>query len=352
MRFIGNKEKLLERIYQAVLATGVTKGHFCDFFSGTSNVGRFFKEKGFKITSSDLLYFSYVLQKAYISNNNQPTFKKLLQNIKTADNSLFSSPLESVRNYLNNLRGINGFIYKNYTEEGTKNQQHKRKYFTAENGKRIDAIRTKIEEWKQKKLINENEYFVLLASLIESVPFYANISGVYAAFLKQYDPRALKRFEIKPIKFYPGKKEHTVYNGDSMNLINGLNVDILYIDPPYNNRQYAPNYHLLETIAKYDAPKIKGTTGLREYANQKSDFCNKDTAIIALDKIAKTAKYKYLILSYNSEGIMPEKDIMFVLKKYGEVTLQNIDYPRFKSNSNGDSKHKKTIQEQLYILRG
>ena len=135
MRFIGNKEKLLERIYQAVLATGVTKGHFCDFFSGTSNVGRFFKEKGFKITSSDLLYFSYVLQKAYISNNNQPTFKKLLQNIKTADNSLFSSPLESVRNYLNNLRGINGFIYKNYTEEGTKNQQHKRKYFTAENGK-------------------------------------------------------------------------------------------------------------------------------------------------------------------------------------------------------------------------
>ena len=137
-----------------------------------------------------------------------------------------------------------------------------------------------------------------------------------------------------------------------MNLINGLNVDILYIDPPYNNRQYAPNYHLLETIAKYDAPKIKGTTGLREYANQKSDFCNKDTAIIALDKIAKTAKYKYLILSYNSEGIMPEKDIMFVLKKYGEVTLQNIDYPRFKSNSNGDSKHKKTIQEQLYILRG
>jgi len=106
MRFIGNKEKLLERIYQAVLATGVTKGHFCDFFSGTSNVGRFFKEKGFKITSSDLLYFSYVLQKAYISNNNQPTFKKLLQNIKTADNSLFSSPLESVRNYLNQAYGI------------------------------------------------------------------------------------------------------------------------------------------------------------------------------------------------------------------------------------------------------
>lgn len=351
MRFIGNKEKLLERIYQSVLSTGISGGHFCDFFSGTSNVGRFFKEKGFKITSSDLLYFSYVLQKAYISNNGEPTFKKLLKSIKTSDNSLFSSPFESVRNYLNNLKGIKGFIYSNYTEEGTKNQEYKRKYFTPDNGKRIDAIRAKIEEWNRNKLINENEYFVLLASLVESVPFYANISGVYAAFLKQYDPRALKRFEIKPIRFYPGEKHHAVYNGNSMSLIDDLDVDVLYIDPPYNSRQYAPNYHLLETIAKYDNPKIKGATGLRDYENQKSDFCNKETALTALDRIARTAKYKCLILSYNSEGIMPGKEIMSVLKKYGDVTLQNIDYPRFKSNSNGDSKHKKTIQEQLYILR-
>ena len=351
MRFIGNKEKLLERIYQAVLSIGVRGGVFCDFFSGTSNVGRFFKEKGFKIISSDLLYFSYVLQKAYISNNEEPKFKKLLKTIGKSDSSLFSSPSESVRNYLNSLEGISGFIYKNYTEEGTKNQKHKRKYFTAKNGKKIDAIRAKIEKWKDKKLLNKNEYFVLLASLIESVPFYANISGVYAAFLKKYDPRALKRFEIKPIKFYSGIKLHAVYNQDSMNLINNLNTDILYIDPPYNNRQYAPNYHLLETIAQYDNPKIKGVTGLRDYTNQKSDFCNRETALTTLGKIAKTAKYKYLILSYNSEGIMPEKNIISVLKNYGEVKLQNIDYPRFKSNNNGDSKHKKMIQEQLYILR-
>ena len=89
---------------------------------------------------------------------------------------------------------------------------------------------------------------------------------------------------------------------------------------------------------------------MRDYKNQKSEFCNKDTALVALENIAKNAKYKYLILSYNSEGIMPEKDILAVLKKYGKVKLENIDYLRFKSNSNGDSKHKKTIQEQLYIL--
>lgn len=351
MRFIGNKEKLLDRIYQAVSLTGVTRGVFCDFFSGTSNVGRYFKEKGFEIISSDLLYFSYVLQKAYIENNGEPEFKKLLKKIGTSKNGLLNSPFNTVREYLNNLKGKKGFIYKNYTEEGTAKQKFIRKYFIVENGKKIDAIRTKIEEWKNAKLISDNEYFVLLAALVESVPFYANISGVYAAFLKKYDPRALKPLSIKPFSFYSGSKLHNVYNKNSMELVDGLSADILYLDPPYNQRQYAPNYHLLETIALYDNPKIKGMTGMRDYKNQKSEFCNKDTALAALDKIAQTAKYKYLILSYNSEGIMPEKDILAVLKKHGTVKMENIDYLRFKSNSNGDSKHKKTIQEQLYILQ-
>lgn len=350
MRFIGNKEKLLDRIYQTIPSTNINNGIFCDFFSGTSNVGRFFKEKGFTIISSDLLYFSFVLQKAYIENNGEPEFKKLVKKIQITKNGFFDTPFDSIRKYLNNLGGIKGFVYNNYTEEGTADQEFVRKYFTAENGKKIDAIRIKIEKWKKEKIISENEYFVLLASLIESVPFYANISGVYAAFLKHYDPRALKQLEIKPMAFYKSDKSHYVYNKNSMDLIHGLNVDILYLDPPYNERQYAPNYHLLETISLYDNPKIKGMTGMRDYKNQKSEFCNKDTALRALEKIAKTAKYKHLILSYNSEGIMSEKDILSVLKKHGKVILKNIDYLRFKSNSNGDSKHKKTIQEQLYIL--
>src|SRR3989338_6378704 len=351
MRFIGNKEKLVERIYQAIPSNKTKGTTFCDFFSGTSNVGRFFKEKGFRIMSSDLLYFSYVLQKAYIENNGMPKFKKILPKIGTSKNTLFSSPFDSVKDHLNSLKGIKGFIYKNYTDEGTAGQDFVRKYFTPENGKRIDAVRTKINEWRVEKLISESEYFVLLAALIESVPFYANISGVYAAFLKKYDPRALKQFEIKPMSFYSGEQSHAVYNKNSMDLIDDIDVDILYIDPPYNNRQYAPNYHLLETIALYDSPKIKGITGMREYKEKKSEFCNQGSALKALEEIAKTAKYKCLILSYNSEGIMPEQDIISVLGKYGKVSLQNIDYLRFKSNSNGDSKHKKLIQEQLYVLQ-
>lgn len=348
MRFIGNKEKLLNKIYDRVISLGFSKGTFCDFFSGTSNVGKFFKEKGFDVVSSDILYFSYVLQRAYIENNKSPKFNKLLKSINVKCDEL--SSLDCVRNYLNELAGIKGFIYKNYTEEGAKKSGHARKYFTAENGKKIDAIRTKIETWKNDKIINDQEYFILLASLIESVPFYANISGVYAAFLKKYDPRALKSLQIKPINLCLKGGNHKAHHKDSMDLINKINVDVLYIDPPYNNRQYAPNYHLLETIAKYDNPTIKGVTGMRDYKEQKSDFCNKNSALLALDKIAKTAKYKSLVLSYNSEGIMPEKEIVSTLQKYGGVDVANINYPRFKSNSNGESKYKTTIQEQLYVL--
>jgi adenine-specific DNA-methyltransferase len=176
------------------------------------------------------------------------------------------------------------------------------------------------------------------------------VSGVYAAFQKKWDRRALKPFVLRRIDLVFNAQKNEVFNTDSMQLIKDIDTDILYLDPPYNERQYAPNYHILETIAKYDNPVIKGITGMRDYSSQKSRFCSKDTALQSLEKIAREAKYKYLILSYNSEGIMPQKSIFEVLEKYGEIELVEFEYLRFKSNSNGKSKNKKHICEQLYIL--
>lgn len=352
MRFIGNKENLLDFIFGTMQAQGIKGATFCDFFAGTGNVGRYFKDKRYKIIASDLLYFSYVLQRAYIKNNKEPKFTKLLKEIETNSSLLMPRPIDLVVEYLNSIKGKEGFIYTNYTPEGTKNLDQPRTYFIGENGKKIDAIRETIEDWKNNKLVSEDEYFILLACLIESVPFYANISGVYAAFLKQWDPRAVKPFALRPITLYVNSdKEHEVYNKNSMQLLGKVKTDVLYLDPPYNERQYAPNYHLLETIAKYDNPELRGVVGMRDYTEQKSDFCNKGRALLALQKIAAEADYKYLLLSYNSEGIMPKEGIMKALSVSGEVKLIEMEYLRFKSNSNGDSKHKKHIQEQLYILK-
>ena len=141
------------------------------------------------------------------------------------------------------------------------------------------------------------------------------------------------------------------FNVDSLTLLENINTDILYLDPPYNARQYAPNYHLLETIAKYDNPVIHGITGIRGYEHQKSSFCNKKTALQDLDRIASSAKYKYLILSYSSEGIMSEKDIKSVLSKYGNVEVVRLKYPRYNSHINKKNTKKQYVSELLYILK-
>lgn len=351
MRFIGNKENLVGKIYQILQSKGISGTLFFDFFAGTSNVGQFFKKKGYQVFSSDLLYFSFVLQKAYLENNKVPTFEKLLQKIEAKTHSLFANPLGQVVDYLNAIPQQDGFIFQNYTPEGTKNLDIPRMYFSNENGKIIDAIRLQIEIWKAEKLLTENEYYVLLACLIESVPFYANILGVYAAFQKTWDARAVKRLTLRPIEVIVSHKENKVFNQNSAELITDIQTDILYLDPPYNQRQYAPNYHLLETIAKYDNPNIKGVSGMRPYENQKSQFCNAETGLKELYNIAQNTNYTYLILSYNSEGIMAQDKILSVLGNFGDVELVEFDYPRFKSNSNGENRTKRFVQEQLYILK-
>lgn len=352
MRYIGNKENILENIYTILQANNVTGETFFDFFAGTTNVGHFFKLKGLQVSSSDILYLSYCLQKAYIENNEEPKFENLIKNLPKQDSeSLFQSSLEIVAKYLNSLEGVEGFIYKNYTPSGTKELPQPRMYFIDENGKKIDAIRQQIENWKNKNLISENEYFILLACLIETIGFYSNIAEVYAAFHKHWDFRALRPLELRTIQFVNNGKENIVYNDDSMNLLDKIDVDILYLDPPYNERQYAPNYHILEIIAKYDEPKLRGVTGMRDYSSQKSRFCNPTTALEDLDKIVKEAKYKFLVLSYNSEGIMPSEKIIKTLSRYGNVKLEQFEYARFKSNNNGLARTKKTVFEQLYILK-
>lgn len=331
---------------------GVEGDSFFDFFSGTTSVARYYKKLGYRVFSSDFLYLSFCLQKAYIENNREPLFGRLLPTLLSVRcASFFASPLEQVVAYLNTISPVKGFIYKNYTPEGTAALDRPRMYFSSENGKVIDAIRIQIEKWKIEDLITDSEYYILLACLIETVSFYANVAGVYAAFQKKWDPRAVKPLTLRPIEIIENDRDNKVYNANSLDLVPDIDVDILYVDPPYNGRQYLPNYHLLETIAKYDAPSIHGVTGMRDYESKKSSFCNAKTALQGIDYIASSAKYKYLVLSYNSEGIMGKADIMSTLSKYGTVKLEEFEYLRFKSNNNGLAKTQKHVFEQLYILK-
>lgn len=351
MNYIGSKLSLLEFLENSIKK--VVKNDclvFCDLFAGTGTVGSYFKRKGFRVIANDIQYYSYVLNRHYIKNHRPLEFSNLVKVIGDLKKTEIDNRQNVVIDYLNSLTGSKGFIHNNYCLGGTKNQSEPRLYFSDENGMRCDAIRQKIEQWKNGKLINDNEYFFLLASLIESVDKYANTASVYGAFLKKLKASAQRPLKLTPAELIVNDQEHEVYNEDINTVINRIKGDILYLDPPYNQRQYATNYHILETIAKYDNPEIHGRTGLREYSEQKSTYCSKNQVKKSFSDLINNAKVKYIFLSYNNEGLMSADDIKEIMSQRGEYGFFTQEYPRFKADKKRDYKAEKTVEYLHYVV--
>ncbi|WP_299465392.1 DNA adenine methylase [uncultured Microscilla sp.] len=352
MNYIGSKKSLLNfletSIYQVVKEKHFT---FLDLFAGTGAVGQHFKKLGNKVIANDLQYYSYVLNKNYIENHAHLEFKSLCGEIDRLEGSLIEMRAADVCKYLDDIEGTEGFIYNNYCLEGTKDQEHARQYYSDANGKKADAIRQKIEDWKRQGLINDNEYFFLLATLIENLDKVANTASVYGAFLKKLKQSAQKPLQMIPANFVLNNAEHQVFNENIEALIEKVQGDVMYLDPPYNHRQYAPNYHLLETIAKYDNPTIKGKTGLRDYSNQKSNFSIKKQVLNSFENIISKAKVKYIFLSYNNEGLMSVEDVERIMSKRGKYGLFTQEYSRFKADKDTNRDHKaSSVMEYLHYV--
>ncbi|MCZ6677129.1 MAG: DNA adenine methylase [Candidatus Poribacteria bacterium] len=355
MRYIGCKNNLLPHIEEVISHQGVQNGVLCDIFAGTHAVAAHFKKIGFQIISNDLLFLAYVFGRALIQNNRKPTFYGLIDLPQTnAPSGLFDrvDPYLKVLNYLNQLDGVkDGFVFNAYCPGGI--NKYRRQYISDSNGQKIDAIRGQIEAWKANGAITDDEYYLLLLPLLEAVSRVTNISGTYGAYLKTWDARTYKTLTLEPIAWIPSEKEHTAYREDANHLIGRIECDVLYIDPPYNTRQYITNYHLLETIARYDNPDVYGKTGLRPYSDEeKSAYCSKTACMNAFPDLISKARAKHIVMSYNSEGIMTETEILNVLGQRGSnPKIYPIDYRRFKSNSNGAKKNKKKVQEYLFYVK-
>jgi adenine-specific DNA-methyltransferase len=331
MNYIGSKFKLsswIEEEVKKVVGDDLSEKTFCDMFAGTGIVGRTFKKNVKKVISNDLEDYSFALNKNYIENHkNIPNKEAFIEE-------------------LNNLPLIDtGFIYQNYCMGSGSERQ----YFSDENGKKIDTIRTQIEIWKKDKKIDDNLYYFLLASLIESADKVANTASVYGAFLKHIKKSASQKLVLEPAYFIENDNSHEVYKANSNDLIKNIKGDILYLDPPYNERQYSANYHILNTIALYDNFTPKGKTGLREY--NRSNYCKKNEVAKEFEELIKNAKFKYIFLSYNNEGLMSEDEVKTIMKKYGKYKLEAKEYQRFKADKTENRNHKadKTF-EYLHIL--
>lgn len=332
MRFIGGKSLMLEQIEQVIRENATSEITVVgDLFSGSGVVSQRFKRIGKKVVSNDIMYMSYVLARGMTELNSMPTFQKL----KSID----------VFSYLNSLsEPLNkdeAFISSNYAP----NENCNRLYFQPSNAKKIDAIRQQIEEWFKNNKLDESEYYYLLACLLSAVPYVANITGVYSAYLKHWDNRTYKELTVEPIEIIPSSYNCESFSLDAVELCKLKQFDLVYIDTPYNQREYVPNYHILETIARYDSPSIKGVTGMRDY--DKSAFCSKSTVQNAFIDLLSNLNTKYAVVSYNNEGLLSTEEMLALFEKYRNVKLFEYPYRRYKSkipnNDNG-------LKEQIYFI--
>ncbi len=353
MNYIGSKLSLLEFLEDSInKVAGKNCDTFCDLFAGTGIVGSYFKKKGYKIIANDIQYYSYVLNRHYIGNNKELSFAKLAKEIPNLENIEIKNRKDFVCKYLSHLKGLKGFIFENYCLRATKDKSEPRQYFSDENGSRCDAIRQKIENWKERNLISDDEYFFLITSLVESIDKYANTASVYGAFLKKLKKTAQNKLILKPAELIINALDHQVFNADINDIVKKVSGDIFYLDPPYNHRQYATNYHLLETIAKYDNPRIRGKTGLRDYRKQKSLYCSKTQVKKAFTELIQKAKAKYIFLSYNNEGLMTLKDIKEIMSLRGKYGFFTKKYNRFKADKSENRNYSadKTTEYLHYVV--
>ncbi|WP_120946206.1 DNA adenine methylase [Helicobacter labacensis] len=331
MNYIGSKRKLSNFLFhniQEVLQSyrvDLAQCVFTDLFSGTAAVGRLFKNHAKQVLSNDKEFYSFVLAKHYIEN---------------------TKPLKRAQfllDKLNALPPLAGKIYQHYALGGGQGRQ----YFSDANALKIDAMRVQIAKWQEDQAISQAELYFLLASLLEATDKVANTASVYGAFLKRLKKSAQQTLFLTPAPLEPSPNPHYAYNADAKELIARLQTDILYLDPPYNQREYGANYHLLNSIALYDNFTPQGKTGLRSY--EKSAWCKKSSVYQSLEHVLKNTNARFIFLSYNDEGLLSLDKIKTLFSQYGHYSLKSQIYNRFKADSKR-LQAKESTMEYLHVL--
>lgn len=332
MRYIGNKESMVEEIGSFIESRVESEESLTlfDAFCGTGAVSDRLKNK-FNLVINDNLKWAtvYTAGRLYASSCH---FERL-----GFDPFAFLNQSDEK---------VQGFIYKNYAPT-----ESSRMYFTPENATRIDYFRKQIEEWHKNKLLSEAEYMLLLASLVESVSRVSNTAGVYGAFLKKWDGRALKPIEfIKPAYNACDSLNIKIYNDKTENIISDVKCDILYLDPPYTQNQYGTQYHLLETLILNDHPSVSKVTGSRPVMPMRSDWSKEYKAHILLDRIIANTTARYIVMSYNNDGLMSKEYIEAVMKRYGKPETYCCKKISYKKYQNWKSQNHKEHFEYLFFV--
>ncbi len=326
-RYLGNKYKLLGFIEDIVSEKCDSINSFCDIFAGTGVVGERFNNPNIKIISNDFLSANYVCLRTFLEMN-----------------------YDVGENILNKLKHLNSLPNdrNNYFSEhfgGT--------YFTEKNAQKIGEVRAEIENIVE----SEDEKTILICSLLYAVDKIANTVGHYDAFRKKLDMVQPLKLLIPDIN-YSHNVNNKIYKEDANKLISKIQTDVLYIDPPYNSRQYSDAYHLLENLTEWKKPNVIGICKKMDRSHIKSNYCQKK-ASHALGNLIKNANCKHIFLSYNntrdskdsrSNARVHDDEILQILNEKGQVEIFEKDYKAFTTGkSNGQNNRERIFYCEVAI---
>lgn len=334
IKYIGSKRLLVEDIYKAS-KTYPTATSVVDLFSGTSRVGFFFRQKGLRVFANDYNEYAYTIAQCYIQADKEKVEKNAIKLIKE----------------LNKISGKAGYFTETFCI--------KSRYFQPKNGKRVDAIREEIE---RKSLYPELKA-VLLVSLMEGADRVDSTVGVQMAYIKKWATRSYNDLELRVPSLLPQSKygKSYAYMLDASEAVRKIKADIFYIDPPYNQHSYLGNYHIWETLIKWDKPKFYGIACKREECKiRKSDYNSKRKIHEAFDDIIVNLNTKLIVVSFNNEGFITKKEMEKILSQRGKVLIYEKEYKRYVGaqigiyNHNGEKvgkvSHLKN-KEYIYVVK-
>lgn len=334
-KFIGSKQNLLDFIGEVVAARAPEARTALDPFTGSGVVADYLAGRGLQVVAADNLYSNYVPVRAFLASpagdiNPERLASRLLE--------------------LNGLPGRQGYAWQHYG--GT--------YFTQENAARIDAVRDQIAEWEAAGAVTRSEALLLLASLLYAADKVANTCGQYDAYLKHLgrepyapdgthlvDVSAYRPLELGLPVYRPDGHRHRVYLADANQLVTGVEADLLYLDPPYNTRQYVDNYHVLENLARWEKPPLQGKTQKFDRAGLKSPYSSRVRAAAALTELVDQARCRHILLSYSSDGIIPDEQLVAILGRRGPVEVFARPYRIF-GNGAGRSRRRPVVERIFY----
>jgi len=350
-RYIGAKTKILPEIINKISSIVDKNSHVADIMCGTGAVSAALRREGFTVTASDIMTQAYHHTRVQLLLDSPPPFigaKKYLEGFKARQTTLqTTNEYNRIIDLLNNTEPVKGYFWREFSPRGKpKNTEQPRKYFTEENAAKIDAVRILVRKMKEDGSISDIEYSLLIHDLIMATNDVANIAGTYGHYLSNFVPRALQSIRFTPTTFVKNGsiKKHSVIQGYAEDVCKNITCDLCYIDPPYMKRQYAANYHILETIARGDEPEAMGVSGLRPWRDQYSDFCSKLKIRKSFEKIFTTMNCHHFLVSYSEDGLLKREELEDFFSKFGKIEVSTFLNKRFRSN---ESKLDPVLKEYL-----